>query len=140
MLSSAIPSQQPIAAQDLPRASDLLEQLREEVEGRAILSPAKFIDLMGLDVRAFAEQAHVHRNTVTRAPGSTGVQQHIRLNIRVLAAALATAGGDVQRAIFWYKNEPLPPFEYKTAETLVAEGRADDVIGLLDSYQAGFTG
>jgi hypothetical protein len=125
---------------DLPRAFDIAEQLREDVDGRAILSPTKFIEMMGLDVGTFARLAHVHRNTVTRAPGATSVQQHIRVNLRVLAAALATAGGDVQRAIFWYKNEPLAPFEYKTAEALVAEGRSDDVVGLLESYQAGFTG
>ena len=140
MLSATIPPSQASVATELPRAFDLVQQLREDVDGRAILSPAKFIELMGLDVGTFARLAHVHRNTVTRAPGSTSVQQHIRLNLRVLAAALAAAGGDIQRAIFWYKNEPLPPFEYKTAEVLVAEGRSDDVVDLLESYQAGFTG
>jgi hypothetical protein len=138
--ASRHPKRQPPVTTDLPRASDLVERLREEVDGRAILSPSKFIDMMGLDVRAFAEHAHVHRNTVTRAPASASVQAHIRLNIRVLSAALATAGSDIGRAIFWYKNEPLAPFDYKTAETLVAEGRADDLINLLESYQAGFTG
>ena len=138
MLSATIPNPQPSLG--LPRAFDITEQLREDVDGRAILSPTRFIEMMGLDVGTFARLAHVHRNTVARAPGAASVQQHIRLNIRVLAAALAITGGDVQRAIFWYKNEPLAPFEYKTAETLVAEGRSDDVVGLLESYQAGFTG
>ncbi|MEO5738641.1 MAG: DUF2384 domain-containing protein [Variovorax sp.] len=124
----------------LLRATVLVERLREEVDGQNILSPTKFIDMMGLDVSAFAAHAHVHRNTVTRAPGSASVQGHIRVNLRVLSAAMATAGGDLERAIFWYKNEPLAPFAYKTAEALVAEGRADDVISLLESYQAGFTG
>lgn len=140
MMSATITAPVAPSAMELPRAFDIAEQLREDVDGRAILSPAKFIDMMGLDVGTFARLARVHRNTVTRAPGATSVQQHIRLNLRVLVAALATAGGDVQRAIFWYKNEPLAPFEYKTAETLVAEGRSDDVVGLLESYQAGFTG
>lgn len=140
MLSATTSTPNAPSAMDLPRAFDIAEQLREDVDGRAILSPTKFIEMMGLDVGTFARLAHVHRNTVTRAPGATSVQQHIRVNLRVLAAALATAGGDVQRAIFWYKNEPLAPFEYKTAESLVAEGRSDDVVGLLESYQAGFTG
>ncbi len=49
-------------------------------------------------------------------------------------------GGDVQKAIVWYKNEPIREFEYKTAETVVAEGRADDVIKLLEMYEAGAAG
>ncbi len=139
MLSTFVPAPQASAAVDLPRAFDIAQQLREDVGGRAILSPTKFIDMMGLDVGTFARLAHVHRNTVTRAPGATSVQHHIRLNVRVLAAALAVSG-DIKAAIYWYQNEPLAPFEYKTAESLVAEGRSDDVVGLLESYQAGFAG
>jgi hypothetical protein len=120
-------------------AFDLLAELREDIEGRPILSPAKFIDLMSLDVSTFASHAHVHRNTVSRAPASLGVQQHLQVTVRVLRAALDVFK-DVQNAIYWFKNEPLPPFDYKTPQTLVTEGRADDVIRLLDSYSAGFTG
>jgi hypothetical protein len=113
----------------------LLEQVREDDH----LSPTKFIEVMQLDVATFAQNARVHRNTVARAPTSTGVQNHIRDNMRVLRAAYDLAG-DVQRAIFWFKNEALPEFEYKTPEALVAEGRADDVIGLIESYEAGAAG
>jgi hypothetical protein len=58
----------------------------------------------------------------------------------VLRAASDVAAGDIKRAIFWFRNEPLREFEYKTAETLVADGRADDVIRLLESYDAGAAG
>lgn len=59
---------------------------------------------------------------------------------KVLAAATAVAGGDLETAILWYRNEPLAPFNYKTAEALAAEGRATDVLNLLESFQAGFVG
>ncbi len=95
---------------------------------------------MNLDVNSFAKHARVHRNTVNRAPASLGIQSHLRDNIRVLKAAFDVSGRDIKRAIFWYQNEPLAPFDYKTAESLVAEGRADDVVHLLDSYGAGFSG
>ena len=48
--------------------------------------------------------------------------------------------GDVGRAIFWYRNEPLPPFNYKTAEQLVSEGRAEDVLRYVESLEAGAAG
>jgi len=59
---------------------------------------------------------------------------------QVLAAATAVAGGDREAAILWYRNEPLALFDNRTAESLVADGRAADVRNLLESFQAGFTG
>lgn len=114
----------------------LLEQLRE----KDYLSPVKFIDLLKIDVATFANRAHVHRNTVSRAPESGTVQAHIRENMRVIRAAYDLNGGDIEKAIFWFKNEPLREFEYKTPETVVADGRADDVIKLLEMYEAGAAG
>jgi len=58
----------------------------------------------------------------------------------VLAAATEVAGGDLEAAILGYRNEPLAPFDFRTAESLVAEGRAADVLNLLESFQAGFVG
>jgi hypothetical protein len=114
----------------------LVDDLREN----DYLSPAKFIEVMNLDLNTFAQHARVHRNTVTRAPATASVQSHIRDNLRVLRAAWDVRGGDMNRAKVWFRNEPLPEFGYKTAEALVAEGRADDVIRLIESYSAGATG
>jgi len=119
---------------------ELAELLMDEVEGKTILSPTKFIEIMNLDVNSFAQHAKVHRNTVNRAPAALSVQTHLRDNLRVLKAATDIAGGDIKRAIFWFQNEPLAPFAYQTAESLVAANRTDDVIRLLESYDAGFTG
>ena len=44
------------------------------------------------------------------------------------------------RAIFWYRNVPLPPFGYKTAEQLVSEGRTEDVLRYVESLEAGAAG
>ncbi|MET3465627.1 hypothetical protein ABIC42_006396 [Variovorax sp. 1133] len=59
---------------------------------------------------------------------------------QVLAAAIAVAGGDLGAAILWYRNEPLAVFDCRAAGSLVAEGRAADVLNLLESFQAGFVG
>uniref|UniRef100_UPI000D3642F4 antitoxin Xre/MbcA/ParS toxin-binding domain-containing protein n=1 Tax=unclassified Variovorax TaxID=663243 RepID=UPI000D3642F4 len=59
---------------------------------------------------------------------------------QVLAAAIAVAGGDLAAAIPWYRNEPLALFDNRTAEALVSEDRAADVLNLLESIQAGFVG
>lgn len=105
-----------------------------------LLSPARYIDLLKLDILTFARNAHVHRNTVSRAPGAASVQTYLRQNLRVLTAALDASGNDMGKALQWFRNEPLAPFGYKTAEQLVADGRTDDVIRLIDSYAAGAAG
>ncbi|WP_137860654.1 DUF2384 domain-containing protein [Variovorax sp. 3P27G3] len=68
------------------------------------------------------------------------IQSSICTIQQVLAAATAVSGGDLEAAIGWYRNEPLAPFNYKTAESLVAEGRAADVLNLLESFREGFVG
>lgn len=126
-----------IALQRTSRAPfHLVEELRE----RDYLSPTKFIQMMNLDLATFAERARVHRNTVSRAPASASVQAHIRETVRVLRAVFDLTGGDMDKAKAWFKNEPLPEFDYKTAETMVAAGKADDVIKLIEMYEAGAAG
>ena len=68
------------------------------------------------------------------------IQSSTRTIQQVLAAATAVAGGDLEAAILWCRNEPLALFDCRTAESLVAEGRAADVLNLLESFQAGFVG
>lgn len=122
------------------REVELIAFLHDSSGGHQILSPLKFVEMMNMDIDSFAGNAHVHRSTVIRAPATESVQSHIRMSLQVLAAVAATSGDDLQAAIFWYRNEPLAPFDYRTAESLVAEGRAADVLNLLESFQAGFVG
>ncbi|WP_197710919.1 antitoxin Xre/MbcA/ParS toxin-binding domain-containing protein [Agrobacterium rosae] len=48
--------------------------------------------------------------------------------------------GDVERAAFLLRNEPLRAFGYKTADALVHEGRAEAVIAYLESLAGGAAG
>lgn len=140
MPADPTPIQQTSATAELPLTFDMPQELCDEVDGCKILSPLKFIEMMDLDIESFASNAHVHRSTVIRAPSAESIQSHIRMSLQVLAAIKAVSKAGLEAAIFWYRNEPLAPFNYKTAETLVAEGRAADVIDLLEAQQAGFIG
>ncbi|AET92569.1 hypothetical protein BYI23_C004230 [Burkholderia sp. YI23] len=86
-----------------------------------------------------AQQAHVHRNTISRQPASESVQRFLRDALRVIRAA-TDISSDVTKALFWYRNEPLQVFNYKTAEQLVSESRADDVLRYVSSLEAGAAG
>ena len=105
----------------------------------AQLSPKRFSEVLGIDLQTLAAQARVHRNTISRAPGSQSVQNFLRQVLRVLKAA-EDLSGDRNRAVSWYRNEPLAVFDYKTAEQLVAEDRAEDVLRWIASMEAGAAG
>jgi hypothetical protein len=117
----------------------LMEFLRDQESGAAALSPRRFSEVLSIDLQTLAAQAHVHRNTIRRAPTSASVQNFLREALRVIRAATDLCG-DVDRALFWYRNEPLQPFGYKTAEQLVSDGRAEDVLRYVASLEAGAVG
>ncbi|WP_330996204.1 MULTISPECIES: hypothetical protein [Burkholderia] len=54
--------------------------------------------------------------------------------------AATDVSGDVQSVLIWYRSEQLSPFDHKTAEQLVAEGRVDDLLRYIASLEAGATG
>ena len=116
-----------------------LDFLKDPDTPAPVLSPKRFSQAMHIDMQTLAEQAHVHRNTISRAPGSRGVQDFLREALRVIKAA-TDLNGDLNKALFWYRNEPLSVFGYKTAERLVAEGRTDDLLQYVASIEVGVAG
>lgn len=116
----------------------LVAYLRDGNVTPTALSPKRFCAVLNLDVQTLADLAHVHRNTLTRAPDSETIQRFLREVLRVLCAAFDVSN-DMSKAVFWYRNEPIAAFKYKTAERLVSEGRTDDVVRYVTSLATGAT-
>src|SRR6185437_14597808 len=76
-----------------------LTELQEP--GRPIISPIRFAQKLNLEQQRLAELAHVHRNTVSRMPGSPRLQDFLREAVRVLAAAFSLAESP-DRALYWF--------------------------------------
>ena len=91
------------------------------------ISPRKYAQALGMDFQSLAAEAKLHRNTIARAPCAESVQRHLRVSLCVLRAA-ADATGSVEKGIYWYRNNPLPAFDYKTAQQVVADGRTAQLI------------
>ena len=122
-----------------PSFDAFLRSLQEPGRAAPVLSPRRFADALEMDLQTLAGLAGVHRNTLSRAPGSPAVQRFLRDAVRIIRAA-GDVSGDVGRALFWYRNEPLQPFGYETPERLVAAGRVDDVLRYVLSLEAGAAG
>jgi hypothetical protein len=108
-------------------------------EASPSISPKQFGLVFKVDMQTLAGLAHVHRNTISRAPDTETVQSHLRESVRVLRAA-ADVSGSIEKAIYWFKNNPLPAFDYKTPQLLVSEKRTEALIKYLQSLQAGYAG
>lgn len=116
-----------------------MASLREPESATPIISARRFATALHIDMQTLARLAHVHRNTVSRLAGSESVQKYLRDALRIIRAA-TDVSGDVQSTLFWYRNAPLPTFNYKTAEQLVSEGHVDDLLRYVVSLEAGAAG
>lgn len=114
-----------------------VERFREP--GSPYLSPSKVGDLFGFRVQELAERAHVHRNIPTTRPQAPQLQKYLQGMVRALAVATEMTG-DLGRAAFLLRNEPLRAFGYKTADALIQEGRAAAVVAYLESLAGGAAG
>lgn len=113
------------------------EQFREA--DTPYLSPTRISEFFGFQVQELAARAHVHRNTPAARPQAPQLQKHLRDMVRVLTVATELTR-DEKRAAFLLRNEPLRAFGYKTADTLILEGRADAVVAYLESLAGGAAG
>ena len=56
--------------------------------------------------------------------------------VRILSMAAEMAGGE-NRAVIWFKHQPIPGWAGKTAYDLVGEGKADQVLAYLEAVRSG---
>ena len=126
-------------------APDTFNHFLADLQARArqtkspIISPRMFCLALGMDVQTLASRAHVHRVTVNRAQGAEKLQTYLRDAVRVMGAA-ADINGNFQDAAFWFRNEPISAFNFRTPEQLVSEGRAEDLLNYVQSLHAGAAG
>jgi uncharacterized protein (DUF2384 family) len=102
------------------------------------ISPRRVAEALGIQLSRLAEIAGVHRNTLSN-PASERLQDRLRDMIRVIMAATELTG-DTQKAIFWFRNEPIATLKQQTAAELVAAGHTDAVMLHLSEIVDGANG
>lgn len=100
------------------------------------VSPNRVSGALKMSVADLSRVTRLHRNTLTRTPGSPSVQARVGEVARIVAQA-AEILGDADRAAVWFRHQPLAGFDGRTAEELVASGAADAVIKHLDTLADG---
>ena len=107
--------------------------------GQPVIEPELFADALSLQLQELAKLAGVHRATVTEAPANARLQTYLRDALRALSASFEVTQ-DRDRAIFWFRNAPIPEFEHRTAEDLVSQGKVEAIVKYLASISAGASG
>ena len=122
-------------------ADAVLQNFADELRspGQPVIAPERFAAALHLRQQDLAQLAHVHRTTVAEAPTNAKLQSFMRDALRVLSAAVAVTG-DRDRAIYWYRNTPIPEFQHRTAEHLVSTGKTNAVVTYLLSIESGSSG
>jgi len=112
----------------------------QEVGLAPMLSPTRYISMLGIDAKTLARIARVPVSAVSRSPDDASIQRYLRNNLRVIKAAYDVSGGDLEKSLNWFRTASLPMFGQRTPEQMVSAGQVDDVIRLIDSYRAGAAG
>ncbi|MYN26963.1 DUF2384 domain-containing protein [Duganella levis] len=103
------------------------------------ISPMRFARVFSLDLPTLASAAHISMEKLSETPSDESVQRYLRESLQITSAATAIAQS-VERALLWFKDAPLTPFDDKTGHELAAEGRTRDVLRYISSLQEGFAG
>jgi hypothetical protein len=106
---------------------------------KPFISPVRFAKAAGVSVQALAALAGAHRNTVSQHPDSGRLQERLRDMVKAIVAAVGVTG-DLGKAIYWFRNEPIADYRHQTAAELVAAGRLDAVLTYLEDLRNGASG
>lgn len=102
--------------------------------------PRAVAEALGLEYQELARIARVHRDTVRNSPANPQLQRTLSDIVRVLMAATDVAGGDVTRAIQWFRTEPLRVFRYRMPIDVIADGETERLLDWMESLRAGALG
>ena len=92
----------------------MLTALLADIQERDFVSPQRMSRRLRLPLADLAKLAHVHRNTLTQWPELLLVQKSLEPLVRILAAAEQLTG-DPDRAIIWFRHQPMAGYDGRTA-------------------------
>ncbi|MCY1279189.1 hypothetical protein D9M68_543290 [compost metagenome] len=121
-------------------AAELVDYLRT-TKGTTF-SVERYAEALGLSPIEFAAQLTAYRRSQPDAavtPEAEAAQRFITDALRVVLT-VTESGVAIERAIAWFRQDPLPTFEGRTAEQLVSQGQVEQVLQFLTSWQAGSQG
>lgn len=100
------------------------------------VDPACLAGMLHMTHGQVAELAGVHRTTLARNASSPEVQARLGPIATILSRA-ADMGGGPDKAVMWFRHQPVAAFGHKRPVDLVRNGEADTVLAWLDALEDG---
>lgn len=120
------------------RAHPIVSAMIDNFKDADAFSPRHMSKRLHLSLTDFARLARLSRTALER-PTSRVVQALLEPIAKILVQVEALAG-DADRAILWFRHQPLSGYDGRTAQDLVQEGRCDTVLAYLEDLRDGAYG
>ena len=114
----------------------MLTELLTDISERDYISPARISRRLRVPMSDLAKLTHLHRNTLSQRPEAALVQKGLAPIVRILTAAEELTG-DADRAIVWFRHQPIAGHSGLTAMELVEKGHAEAVLSHLQDLRDG---
>jgi hypothetical protein len=103
-----------------------------------LFAPVKIATALRTTSEEVARSAGLGRDAVQRKDRvrSDKTQRRLREMVEIINK-VEPRFGSAMMAFAWYRSEPLPGFSGRTAMQLVKEGKASEVLELIDAVDAG---
>jgi hypothetical protein len=103
-----------------------------------IVDSARAAQVFRMSRAQLAETAGLAATTVSKSGRSNAPKAQARMSemLEILARVQDWAGGEIQ-AMAWYRSQPIPALDGRTAEALVKSGKAGAVRDYLDHIALG---
>ena len=112
--------------------------LEETSADSGLIVADRLSDLLHITRAELAIAMGLSRDSVSKSTrvSSPATQARLRDLVQIINRVRGWAGSP-QQAFAWYRSQPLPSFGDQTAESLVKEGRAEEVKRHLDRIAVG---
>lgn len=104
--------------------------------GSPFLSARRLSEQLGVTQSELAKLIGIARNTLTAKSATRKVDAALSPIVRILAMA-AEMAGEENRAVIWFKHQPIPGWAGQTAYDLVGQGKSDQVLAYLEAVRSG---
>jgi hypothetical protein len=115
----------------LPLAASLINRT-------GLIEPERVANSLGLSKRQLAETVGLKQETFYKASRirAQKTQSRVKEMLEIVGRVSEWAGGKAQ-ALAWYRAQPIPAFDGRTAEAIVKSGKAAALRDYLDQFAMG---
>ncbi|EMM3098263.1 hypothetical protein ACF8LF_27755 [Pseudomonas putida] len=108
----------------------------------ATSSSERYNKVFGLNPAEFSAQLATYRHSQSDGATTPEAEAALRFITDALRVVMTVteSGVAIERAIVWFRQDPLPAFGGRTAEQLVSHGQVERLLQFLASWQAGSQG